>query len=233
MPLVQVQHLTKEYRRGERTIIPLADVNLDIETGEFLALTGASGAGKTTLLNLLVGLDRPSAGQVIVNGKELGVLDAKALAHWRAGHVGYVIQLSSLIPLLSVYENVELPLLVLRRPLRERRRRVAEALAAVGLTAKARRCPAHLSGGEAKRAGIARAIVADPDFVAADEPTGGLDSTTAIEIMELLRRLNREHRTTVVMVSHDATAVEYVSRSLRLEDGRLLKTEEPRRRLTG
>jgi putative ABC transport system ATP-binding protein len=233
MPLLQIHHLTKQYRRGDRTIVPLRDVSLEVQTGDFLALVGASGSGKTTLLNLLVGLDRPSAGQVVVGGIDLGVLAANDLARWRAGHVGYVLQLGNLIPLLSISENVELPLRLLRRPLRERRRQVAKALDAVGLSAKARRYPTQLSGGEVKRAGIARAVAAEPDFMAVDEPTAELDVATGEQIMALLRRLNLEQRTTIVMASHNPAAVDMAHRHLRLEDGQLWEMEASPRRLTG
>jgi putative ABC transport system ATP-binding protein len=233
MPLLQIQHLTKQYRRGDRTIVPLRDVSLNVEAGDFLALAGASGSGKTTLLNILVGLDRPTAGQVVVGGVDLGTLDTNGLARWRAGHVGYVLQLRNLIPLLSIYENVELPLVLLRRPLRERRQQVAKALDAVGLSAKARRYPTQLSGGEVKRAGIARAVAAEPDFVAVDEPTAELDAASGTQIMALLTRLNVERRTTVVMATHSAAVLEQAHRRLRLEDGQLLEVEAPLRRLTG
>lgn len=232
MPLVQIRHLTKEYRQGDRTIIPLHDVNLQIERGDFLALTGASGSGKTTLLNLLVGLDRPSAGQIVVEGIDLGLLSKKELAHWRAGHVGYVIQLGNLIPLLSVVENVELPLMLLGISFRERRRRAAAALESVGLSGQSSRHPAQLSGGQAKRVGIARAIVAEPDIVVADEPTAELDAAAAEGVLQVLQHLNRECKTTLFLVTHDAHAAERAARHLRLEEGRLSECEQPRK-MTG
>src|SRR5436309_9695981 len=176
MPLVSVQGVTKQYRKGDQTITPLDDVSLEVDQGDFVSLMGASGSGKSTLLNLVAGIDRPTAGQIVVHGTDIGGLSRTKLAHWRASHVGYVFQLYNLIPVLTAYENIELPLLLLPLSRAEREKRVAIALEAVGLTDRADHYPRQLSGGQEQRVGIARAIVADPAVVVADEPTGDLDA---------------------------------------------------------
>jgi putative ABC transport system ATP-binding protein len=225
MALVEVRSVTREYRRGAETITPLKDVSLDVERGDFVSLMGASGSGKSTLLNLLAGIDRPTAGSIVVGGTEITRLSRTALAPWRAAHVGYVFQLYNLIPVLTAFENVELPLLLLPLSRAERRRRVEVALAAVGLSDRADHYPRQLSGGQEQRVGIARAIVADPALVVADEPTGDLDAETSAQILDLLVRLNAELGTTIVMVTHDPRAADVARRRLRLEKGRLLEPE--------
>jgi putative ABC transport system ATP-binding protein len=227
MALVEIRNVTKEYRKGDQRITPLKDVTLDVEQGDFLSLMGASGSGKSTLLNLVAGIDRPTAGQILVNGTDIARLSRTRLAHWRAAHVGYVFQLYNLIPVLTAYENVELPLLLLPLSGAERRKRVAVALEAVGLTDRADHYPRQLSGGQEQRVGIARAIVADPAIVVADEPTGDLDAETTEQILELLRRLNTELGTTFLLVTHDPRTAAIARRRLRLEKGQLLEPEPP------
>jgi putative ABC transport system ATP-binding protein len=225
MPLVEVRNVTKEYKKGEQTIAPLKEVNLDVERRDFVSLMGASGSGKTTLLNLIAGIDRPTSGQVLVNGRDITQLSRTQLAHWRAANVGYIFQLYNLIPVLTAYENVELPLLLLPLSRAERRKRVAIALEAVGLTDRADHYPRQLSGGQEQRVGIARAIVAGPAIVVADEPTGDLDAETSEQVLELLQRLNTELETTLLLVTHDPRAAGIAGRRLRLEKGVLLEPE--------
>jgi putative ABC transport system ATP-binding protein len=232
MPLLSVRGVTKEYRKGGQTIAPLRDASLDVDAGDFVSLMGASGSGKSTLLNLVAGIDRPTSGQIVVNGTDITQLSPSRLARWRAAHVGYVFQLCNLIPVLTAYENVELPLLLLPLSRADRRRRVEIALEAVGLTDRADHYPRQLSGGQEQRVGIARAIVADPAVVVADEPTGDLDADTTEQILDLLRRLNAELGTTLLMVTHDPRAAAVARRRLRLEKGELLEPEPPAVALT-
>jgi putative ABC transport system ATP-binding protein len=227
MPLLSVQGVTKQYRKGDQTITPLDDVSLDVDAGDFVSLMGASGSGKSTLLNLVAGIDRPTAGRIVVNGTDITQLSRSRLAHWRSAHVGYIFQLYNLIPVLTAYENIELPLLLLPLSRAERRRRVDVALEAVGLTDRADHYPRQLSGGQEQRVGIARAIVADPAIVVADEPTGDLDAETTEQILDLLRRLNAHLGTTLLMVTHDPRAAGIARRRLRLEKGELLEPEPP------
>jgi putative ABC transport system ATP-binding protein len=221
MPLVEVRSVTKAYRKGDQTITPLHDVDLSVDRGEFLSLMGSSGSGKSTLLNLIAGIDRPTSGAVIVNGTDITRLGRSALAKWRAASVGYIFQTHNLIPVLTAWENVELPLLLLPLSRVERRRRVGVALEAVGLTDRADHYPRQLSGGQEQRVGIARAIVADPAVVVADEPTGDLDAETTGQILDLLVRLNAELGTTLLLVTHDPHAAGVARRQLRLEKGKL------------
>jgi putative ABC transport system ATP-binding protein len=227
MPLVEVRGVTKEYRKGGQAIVPLKDVSLDVDRGDFVSLMGASGSGKTTLLNLIAGIDRADRGQIVVNGTEITRLSRTGLAHWRAAHVGYVFQLCNLIPVLTAHENVELPLLLLPLSRAERRKRVAIALEAVGLSDRADHYPRQLSGGQEQRVGIARAVVADPAVVVADEPTGDLDAETTDQVLHLLGRLNAELGTTFLMVTHDPRAAAVARRRLRLEKGELSEPEPP------
>lgn len=221
MPLVDVRNVTKTFRKGDQAITPLADASITVERGDFVSLMGASGSGKSTLLNLIAGIDRPTSGAVVVNGTDISQLSRTRLAHWRAAHVGYIFQMHNLIPVLTAYENVELPLLLLPLSRGERQRRVSIALEAVGLTDRADHFPRQLSGGQEQRVGIARAIVADPAVVVADEPTGDLDAETTEQILDLLRRLNVELGTTFLMVTHDPHAASIARRQLRLEKGQL------------
>ena len=225
MALVEVRNATKTYRKGEHEITPLREASLLVESGDFVSLMGASGSGKSTLLNLIAGIDRPTSGQVVVAGTDITRLSRTKLAYWRAAHVGYVFQTHNLIPVLSAWENVEMPLLLLPLSRAERRKRVAVALDAVGLSDRVDHYPRQLSGGQEQRVGIARAIVANPTVVVADEPTGDLDAETTGQILELLGRLNEELRTTLLMVTHDAHAANVARRRLRLEKGKLSEME--------
>jgi putative ABC transport system ATP-binding protein len=225
MALVEVQSLTKTYRKGEHEISPLIDAALTIERGEFISLMGASGSGKSTLLNILAGIDRPTAGRVIVGGVDVHALSRSRLAEWRAANVGYIFQTHNLIPVLTAYENVELPLLLLPFNRRERRERTEIALEAVGLSDRAHHYPRQLSGGQEQRVGIARAIVANPTIVVADEPTGDLDADTSQQVLALLKRLNEELGTTLLMVTHDPQAAAYAGRQLKLDHGKLWPRE--------
>ena len=227
MALVEVSQVTKEYRKGDQTITPLRGIDLAVERGDFVSLMGSSGSGKSTLLNLIAGIDRPTAGRIVVNGTDITQLSRTRLAHWRAGHIGYIFQLYNLIPVLTAYENVELPLLLLPLSRAERSQRVGIALEAVGLTDRADHYPRQLSGGQEQRVGIARAIVADPLVVVADEPTGDLDAETSDQVLHLLRRLNAELGTTFLMVTHDPNAAAVARRRLRLDKGELLEPEPP------
>jgi putative ABC transport system ATP-binding protein len=224
MALVEVREVTKTYRKGEHEISPLRRVSLDVEKGDFVSLMGASGSGKSTLLNLIAGIDRPTAGRVIVNGQDITRLSRTRLAYWRAANVGYIFQTHNLIPVLTAWENVEMPLLLLPLSRAERRKRVAIALEAVGLSDRAEHYPRQLSGGQEQRVGVARAIVANPTVVVADEPTGDLDAETTAQILELLVRLNEELHTTLLLVTHDPHAAAVARRRLRLEKGELIET---------
>ena len=223
--LVEVRGVTKHYRRGGETIEVLHGVDLDIARGDFLALMGPSGSGKTTLLNLIGGLDRPTAGSIVVDGEPIERMSSGALARWRAANVGFVFQFYNLLPVLTAQKNVELPLLLTGLGASERRRHAQIALTLVGLRDRARHRPRELSGGQEQRVAIARAIVSDPVLLVCDEPTGDLDRATGGEILDLLSQLNREHGKTIVMVTHDPKAAEYASRRLHLDKGSL--TPEP------
>lgn len=219
MSLVEVHQVTKEYVKGDQKISPLKNADLKIEKGEFVSLMGASGSGKSTLLNLIAGIDRPTSGQILVDHEDIMQFSRTRLARWRAENVGYIFQMHNLVPVLTAYENIELPLLLLGLSSRDREKRVNIALEAVGLTDRADHYPRQLSGGQEQRVGIARALVANPTIIVADEPTGDLDSETSEQILELLRRLNTELGMTLLMVTHDAQAAGIASRRLRLEKG--------------
>lgn len=221
MALVEIRGLTKRYRKGDETITPLDGLDLDIEAADFVAMMGASGAGKSTLLNVVSGIDRPDAGSVVVAGVEVTKLSAARCADWRAANLGYIFQTHNLIPVLTAYENVEMPTLLLPLSAKERRVRVQLALEAVGLSDRAGHYPRQLSGGQEQRVGIARAIVAHPTIVVADEPTGSLDANTSAQIQELLQRLNRELGITMLMATHDRDVARIATRRMRLELGRL------------
>lgn len=221
MSLIELRGVTRSYTKGEHRVTPLEDVDLDIEEGEFMVLLGPSGSGKTTLLNLLAGIDKPQAGTVSVDGLDVGRARSGRLARWRARTVGYVFQRSNLVPVLTAYENVEMPLWLQRLSRKERHRRVSIALTAVGLADRAKHLPKQLSGGQEQRVAIARAIVADPSLIVADEPTGSLDSVSAEGILTLLRRLNEERGKTIVMVTHDPMAASFGKRVLHLDKGKL------------
>jgi len=225
-PLVEIAHLYKSYRRGSQEVPVLQDISLNIAAGEFLALMGPSGSGKTTLLNLIAGLDRADKGRLIVDGLELGGLAEAELAAWRARAVGFVFQFYHLIPVLTGFENVELPLLLTSLSRRERREHVELVLELMGLSDRSHHYPAQLSGGQQQRVAIARALVTDPVFIAADEPTGDLDRQSAGEIMDLLSRLNQEFRKTIIIVTHDPEAASHASTIRRLIKGQLLNQDD-------
>jgi putative ABC transport system ATP-binding protein len=223
MAFIECRGLTREYRRGENVIRPLDDLELDVERGTFLALMGPSGSGKTTLLNLIAGIDRPTGGTLTIDGVDVSKLSRSRLAAWRAGHVGYVFQLYNLVPVLTAYENVELPLLLHRMSARDRHERVMAAMDLVGIADRRDHFPRQLSGGQEQRVAIARAIVADPAIIVADEPTGDLDAAAAASVMALLKRLNAEVGKTLIMVTHDPKSAAHAGQTLHLEKGRLVE----------
>jgi putative ABC transport system ATP-binding protein len=222
-PMVEVRNVTKVYERGKQQIEVLHGLTLEIPRGDFVALMGPSGSGKTTLLNLIGGLDKPTSGEVRVGGVRIDQLGSSALARWRAHNVGFVFQFYNLMPVLSAEANVELPLLLTNLSGAQRRKNVAVALEVVGLADRAKHKPRELSGGQEQRVAIARALVSDPQLLVCDEPTGDLDRKTADEILGLLQVLNREHKKTIVIVTHDPKAAEFASRTLHLEKGQLLE----------
>jgi putative ABC transport system ATP-binding protein len=222
MPLIECRQLTREYRRGENVIKPLDQLDLDVEAGTFLALMGPSGSGKTTLLNLMAGIDSPTSGSLKVDGRELSSMSRSQLAAWRAEYIGYIFQLYNLVPVLTAYENVELPLLLHALNRKRRHERVATALELVGLTDRHDHYPRQLSGGQEQRVAIARAIVADPKIIVADEPTGDLDAHAAAQVMSLLKRLHEELGKTLIMVTHDPKTAAVADRVVHLEKGRLV-----------
>jgi putative ABC transport system ATP-binding protein len=219
--MIKVDHVTKSYRRDSIEIPVLRDISIDVPAGEFLALMGPSGSGKTTILNLIAGIDRPDAGKVIVNGTDIALLGESDLARWRARHVGFIFQFYNLLPVLTAFENVELPLLLTGLPRKEKREHVEAALNLVGLGDRIHHYPKQLSGGQEQRVAIARAIVTDPTILVADEPTGDLDKVSAGEIMDLLDRLNKEFKKTIVMVTHDPRAAEKAHKAMHLDKGEL------------
>ena len=219
--LVRVEGVDKVFHRGAEDIHVLADLNLQVRTGEFLGLMGPSGSGKSTLLNLIGGLDSPSKGTVTVGDERIDQLSGRALAAWRARHVGFVFQLYNLMPMLTAERNVELPLLLTHLTKAGRKKHVETALAVVGLSHRAKHYPRTLSGGEQQRVGIARGIVTDPTLLLCDEPTGDLDRKSGDEILDLLQALNREHGKTIIMVTHDPHASARASRTVYLYKGQL------------
>ena len=222
MALVEIRGLTKRFKKGEEVITPLESVDLDIDRGEFVSLMGPSGTGKSTLLNVVAGIDEPDAGTITVDGTEITRMAKGPLADWRAEHLGYIFQTHNLIPVLTAYENVELPILLLPLTSSERQKRVELALEAVGLRDRADHYPRQLSGGQEQRVGIARAIVANPTIVVADEPTGSLDGSTSQQIKVLLKQLNEQLGMTMLMVTHDEQMAMIASRLLRLDNGHIL-----------
>src|SRR5688572_27487603 len=223
MALVEIRKLTKQFRKGDEVITPLQEVNLEIERGDFVSLMGASGSGKSTLLNAISGIDRPTTGEIVVNGTDITKMSRGQLADWRAANIGYIFQMHNLIPVLTAYENVELPLLLLPMSAAERQKRVQIALEAVHLTDRANHYPRQLSGGQEQRVGIARSIVANPTIVVADEPTGDLDAVTTEQILDLIQRLNTELGMTLLVVTHDPKVASLAQRQLRLENGKLIE----------
>ena len=223
MPLVEIRDVVKHYHKGGQTIKPLDGVSLDIAPGEFISLMGASGTGKSTLLNVVASIDRADKGTVKIDGVEITSMSRTRLAKWRAANVGYIFQTHNLIPVLTAYENIEMPLLLLPMNRSERRKRIEVALSAVDLLDRADHYPRQMSGGQEQRAGIARAIVANPKVVVADEPTGDLDPETSAQILMLLKRLNKELNTTLLMVTHDAEAAMIADRRFKLVAGKLVE----------
>jgi putative ABC transport system ATP-binding protein len=221
VPIVKIEHVNKSYRRGSRILPVLMDINLDIEEREFLALMGPSGSGKSTLLNLVAGIDRCDSGTILVGEVDISLLGEGELAAWRASHVGFIFQFYNLIPVLSAFENVELPLRLTGLSRRERREHVETALRIVNLEDRMDHRPGQLSGGEQQRVAIARAIVTDPTLLVADEPTGDLDRRSAEEILDLMERLNRESEKTIIMVTHDPRAAKRARVIRHLEKGML------------
>ena len=222
MPLVAIRNLTKYYTRGEQVIPVLVDINIDVMAGDYIALMGPSGSGKSTLLNLIAGIDKPSSGEIRVAGVDIARLSEGDLAAWRAANVGFIFQIYNLMPVLTAYQNVELPLQLTSLSRRERRERVDTALALVGLSDRVEHYPNELSGGQQQRVAIARALITDPTLIVADEPTGDLDRTTAEEVLGLLERLNAEMGKTIIMVTHDPKAAGHARRIVQLEKGVLV-----------
>ena len=219
--LVSVKGVNKTYTRGGETLVVLDDLNLEVPKGDFLALMGPSGSGKSTLLNLIGGLDTPTSGSIEVDGERLDTFNSKALSKWRASHVGFIFQFYNLLPVLTAFRNVELPLLLTKLSGSQRRQHVETALNIVSLEDRASHKPSELSGGQQQRVAIARALVSDPDILVCDEPTGDLDRGTATEILQLLQILNRDHGKTILMVTHDPMAAESAKRILQLDKGKL------------
>jgi len=226
MALVEIQDVHKVYKRDQFQVPVLNGITLSVPAGDFLALMGPSGSGKTTLLNLVAGIDRPTKGTILVDGKEISRFNETQLASWRARHIGFIFQMYNLIPVLDAFENVELPLLLTKLSKKQRREHVQTALDIVGLSDRMRHYPRQLSGGQEQRVAIARAIVTDPTILVADEPTGDLDAKNAEETLALLERLNSEFQKTIVMVTHDPKAASRARRTLHLEKGLLAEEIE-------
>ena len=231
MALVEIRDVYKSFQREEQRIDVFTGLTLDIDAGSFTALMGPSGSGKSTLLNLMAGLDKPTSGTVTVAGSQVSTMSAGQLAAWRSRNIGFVFQSFNLLPVLTAYQNVELPLLLTRLSGKERDERVKLALDVVGLADRAGHYPRQLSGGQEQRTAIARAIVADPTLMLLDEPTGQLDAKSSQEVLMLLQRLNTEHNKTIVIVTHDAHAAERAKTTLHLEKGDLI--EKPRMAAAG
>jgi putative ABC transport system ATP-binding protein len=222
MALIECRGLTRTYAKGDSEITPLANLDLDVEQGDFLALMGPSGSGKTTLLNLIAGIDHPTSGRLTIDGQDISGYSRSKLATWRSQYIGYIFQLYNLVPTLTAYENVELPLLLHDLDRAQRHAKVSLSLTLVGLADRHDHFPNQLSGGQEQRVAIARAIVADPKILVADEPTGDLDGNAAKAIMDLLTRLNRELGKTLIMVTHDPRTAACAGRVLHLDKGRLV-----------
>jgi putative ABC transport system ATP-binding protein len=219
--LVEIRNLAKSYRRGGQTVPVLSDITLDIAAGDFIALMGPSGSGKTTLLNLIAGIDKPDSGSLHVGGVDIAALSEAELADWRAANVGFVFQFYNLMPVLTAYENVELPLMLTALSRGERRARVELVLSVVGLADRMKHYPNELSGGQQQRVAIARAVVADPTLIVADEPTGDLDRVSAADILLMMQSLNEELGKTIIMVTHDANAAKAAKHLVHLDKGEL------------
>jgi putative ABC transport system ATP-binding protein len=225
-PIVVLRDIAKSYQRGQQNVPVLTSISFDIAEGEFLALMGPSGSGKSTLLNLIAGIDRPDSGELLVGDVDIGQLSESQLADWRSRNIGFIFQFYNLMPVLDARENVELPLLLTPLSRRERRARAELALHMVGLADRMDHAPSELSGGQQQRVAIARALVTDPTLIVADEPTGDLDRESALDILGLLQRLNRELNKTIIMVTHDQRAAAHAHAIMHLEKGELSKREE-------
>ena len=221
-PLVEIKHLVKGYIRGDQIVPVLHDISLDIARGDFIALMGPSGSGKSTLLNLIAGIDKPDAGTLRIDGEDITQLSEGELADWRASNIGFIFQFYNLMPVLTAFENVELPLQLTNLSRAERRQRVEMTLSLVGLSDRMEHYPNELSGGQQQRVAIARAIVTDPTILVCDEPTGDLDKQSASDVLGMLKRLNEEMGKTIIMVTHDAHAAEAAKRMVHLEKGELV-----------
>ena len=226
MALISCHNLTKEYQKGQNIIRPLDDLNLEVDKGMFLALMGPSGSGKTTLLNLIAGIDQPTSGSLLVDGLDISHMSRSKCAAWRSSAIGYIFQLYNLVPVLTAYENVELPLLLHAMTRKQRHQRVASGLELVGIADRHDHYPRQLSGGQEQRVAIARAIVTDPSIIVADEPTGDLDNPSAHAIMQVLERLNRELGKTLIMVTHDPATAGHAHKTLHLDKGRLAASSD-------
>lgn len=224
-PLIQIEGVSKVYRRDKLEIPVLDHINLKVPQGEFVALMGPSGSGKTTLLNLIAGIDQATSGRIVIGGRDISTISQSELARWRSHTIGFIFQLYNLLPVLTAFENVELPLLLTKLNKKERRKHVETALSIVRLTDRMDHYPRQLSGGQEQRVAIARAIVSDPSILVADEPTGDLDAKSAEEILVLLNRLNEEFSKTIVMVTHDPKAASRAHRMVHLDKG-VLHAEE-------
>jgi putative ABC transport system ATP-binding protein len=224
--LVEIKNLTKAYTRGDQTVPVLMDITLDIPAGDFIALMGPSGSGKSTLLNLIAGIDKPTSGILRVGGLDIAELSESELADWRAQNVGFIFQFYNLMPVLTAFENVELPLMLTDLSRRERKERVEIALGLVGLSDRMTHYPNELSGGQQQRVAIARAFITDPTLIVADEPTGDLDKKSAEDVLGLLRQLNEEMGKTIIMVTHDPGALKSAKHVTHLEKGELLGAEK-------
>ena len=221
-PVIRIEHLSKTYTRGGQPIPVLMDINLEVERAEFVSLMGPSGSGKSTLLNLIAGIDHPTSGRILINGVDIATLGEGQLADWRAANVGFIFQFYNLMPVLTAYENVELPLLLTNLSRKERKAHVEACLAMVRLSDRMDHYPNELSGGQQQRVAIARALVTDPTLIVADEPTGDLDRATGEEVLKLMDELHRDLGKTIVMVTHDPKAAARASRMIHLEKGVLV-----------
>ena len=221
-PLVEISHVAKSYRRGNQVVPVLTDITLDIGEGDFVALMGPSGSGKSTLLNLVAGIDRPDSGELRVGGLDISRLEEAQLAEWRAANVGFIFQFYNLMPVLTAFENVELPLMLTHLSRRERRERVELVLDMVNLGDRTSHYPSELSGGQQQRVAIARALITDPVLIVADEPTGDLDRASASDVLSMLQRMNAELGKTIIMVTHDAHAAGAAQSLVHLEKGELI-----------
>ncbi len=219
--MIELRHVSKSYRRGDQQVPVLQDISLVVRQGEFLALMGPSGSGKSTLLNLIAGIDRPDHGEILVDGRDITKFSEAALAAWRAANVGFIFQFYNLIPVLTAFENVALPLQLTSLSESEKKTRVTEALKTVGLTDRMDHTPNELSGGQQQRVAIARALITDPKLIVADEPTGDLDRQSAQDVLAMLERLNRDMGKTILMVTHDPKAAEHARAIVHLEKGQL------------